>query len=93
MGCTVRELKSRLTAAEFVEWMGFSLLEPFDSAREDDRARGIMAMVLAAAGAKNVKPDKFLPTWQPPKETDPQSELAAFMARLDRLAINSEEGD
>lgn len=92
MGCTVRELKSRMTAAEFVEWMGFSLLEPFGGQREDDRARGVMAISLAAAGAKNVEPDKFLPVWTPPVVADPASDMAAFLARMDALTARNEEG-
>lgn len=82
----MRELKSRLTAAEFVEWMAFSLVEPFGNQREDDRARGTMAMVLSAAGAKNVDPAKFLPTWEPPQEPSAADDLAAFVAKMDGLA-------
>ena len=86
MGCTVRELKSRLTAAEMVEWMGFSLLEPIGDDRADDRARGIMAMVLAASGARNVDPVAFLPVYEPPQERDAGDDLAAVMAKMDALA-------
>ncbi len=71
--------------------MGFSLLEPFGDTRADDRARGVMSMTLAAAGAKNVEPDKFLPTWQPEKEADPADALADFMAKMDAMAGYDDE--
>lgn len=92
MGIPPRELKSRLTASELVEFMAFSLLEPFGGQREDDRARGMMAMSLAAAGAKNVDPAKFLPVYEPPTETDDAAGWASFLSRLDVMAGRNQEG-
>ena len=89
LGCTVRELKSRMTAAEFVEWMGFSLIEPFGDTRADERARGVMAMALVAQGAKSVDVGGFLKTWEPPREAPEQDAAAALLSRLDALAARS----
>ena len=86
MGCTVMELGARLSSAELTEWFAFDLLEPIGGARADDRARGIMAVVAASAGAKDVKPSDFLRTWQPKQEPDDASKLANLLAGLERMS-------
>ena len=91
LGCTVSELGARLSSAELTEWLAFDLLEPIGGARADDRARGIMAVVAAGAGAKDIKPSDFLRTWRPQDEIDDEAKLAALMARLDGFA--KVEGD
>lgn len=70
--------------------MAFGLVEPFGDHRADDRARGMMAMTLSAAGAKGVDPGKFLPVWEPPKEPSAADHLAAFVAKMDGLAGRDE---
>jgi hypothetical protein len=91
LGCTVSELGARLSSAELTEWLAFDLLEPIGGARDDDRARGIMAVVAASAGAKDVKPSDFLRTWQPKDNGGDAEKLALLLAKLDRVAIV--EGD
>lgn len=90
MGCTVQELGRRLSSAELTEWLAFDLLEPIGGVRADDRARGIMAMVAASAGAKNAEPSQFLQTWRPQQEINEQAKFDALMAWADR---HSAEGD
>lgn len=86
LGCTVSELGARLSSAELTEWLAFDLLEPIGGARADDRARGIMAVVAASAGAKDVKPSDFLRTWQPKDDGGDAAKLHGLLAQLDRIA-------
>jgi hypothetical protein len=86
LGCTVRELGLRLSAAELTEWMAFDLIEPFSSGRADQRARGIMEILLAANGAKNIESANLLPTWQPERDEDPEAHWDRVINQLDALA-------
>lgn len=86
LGCTVRELGMRLSAAELIEWQAFSLIEPFGGEREDDRARGIMAVSAQVAGNK-LAPSDFLKVWEPAKVEPQEGKLERLVARLDALAL------
>lgn len=61
---TVRELLTRMDAAEFAEWRAFERLEPFGGWAEDYRA-GLVASMLAnihrAPGKPTVEPMRFFP--------------------------------
>lgn len=71
-GCTVAELKQRMTAQEFQDWKAFYLVEPFGNTREDHRA-GIIAATLANTfkkkSAKRYTPADFFPDYAPRRQT------------------------
>lgn len=70
-GCTVAELKARMTAREFQAWKAFYLVEPFGNTREDHRA-GIIAATIANTfkkkSATRYKPADFFPEYKPRRQ-------------------------
>ena len=69
LGATVGELKNRMGAAEFVEWMAYYRLEPFGPERVDVAVAGHSALV-ANMNRKQGKPafklKEFLPKFGRP---------------------------
>jgi len=82
LGCTVRELLARLTAAELAEWQAFYRLEPWGDVRADLRAGHIAAMVANVnlrPGAKPLRADEFIfgADQTPPEKPDLTKQMLA----------------
>jgi hypothetical protein len=86
MGCTVRELGVRLSSAEMVDWLAYSLIEPFGQPRADDIGRSIIASAWQVAGSRVAQPRDFLKTWRPQAEIDDDAKLASLIGWLDAKA-------
>src|SRR5690606_27802860 len=95
---TVGELLQRMSSRELSEWMAFFSLEPWGTEVEDWRAAMIAATV--ANGYRDPKrrrkpyePKDFMPRYEPPKKTEPQSweEQFAILKMFERLLGQSSD--
>ena len=64
LGIPVAELQERISFEEFLEWRAFYDLDPFGYQRHDLNTGIILAHVMSAMGAKNVKPSDFMPNFE-----------------------------
>lgn len=73
MGCTVRELLERLDAREFLQWLAYHQIDPWDEERADWRA-GMVAAVIANTngGRGKFRPSDFMPKFDQ-VTADPQT--------------------
>jgi Protein of unknown function (DUF4035) len=81
-GCTVDELQSRMSYAEFMEWAAFAESEPLPGARSDLQTAMLMtltASVNQGKGGHKLKLTDFLPDWWQEKRS-PMALLAKFRA-------------
>lgn len=65
-----------ITAKQFLEWMAYARMEPFNELRDDQRAASIVQMVFNMAGkmAKDSKPlSDFMLKWDP-EEAKPKKQ-------------------
>ena len=84
---SVRTMLAGMDAAEFVEWMAFSRLEPFGGLHEDFRAGQVcatLANVNRKADSEPFGAADFMPALRPPGADEPETELtdeqrAAFL--------------
>lgn len=73
-GCTIEELKARMTENEFNSWVAFYSQEPFGDRRLDINFTRLMQIQIAQAG-KDVEFSKLMPEFWP--EVLSPSDLAA----------------
>lgn len=71
MGCTVRELLSRIDARELAEWEAYYSLDPWGQERADLRAGTIAATVANSHSTSGgFKPSDFMPQYGPAREVE-----------------------
>lgn len=69
MGCTVKELLSRMSSLELAEWMAFSRLEPFGYDVRVDEQLAMTNCILANSNSKRkFKVDDFMQVRPKPQE-------------------------
>jgi hypothetical protein len=84
LGCTVREVKLRVTPEEFFAWQAFHEWEPIGADAANTQQANGFALVASAFSGKSVDPKLLLP--KPPKwmqkghgkATDPHYVMAAL---------------
>ena len=88
---TVQEMTQKMSGREFVYWMAYYNLEPFDEVRADLRA-GIIASTIAnvnrGKGRAAFKPDQFMPEFSKP---EPKKQSVADMMRTFRQFTTEEK--
>ena len=77
-----------MSSTEFVDWKTFYLLEPFGTAREDERAGVVAATVANVFRKKNTaphKPSSFFPPYLKRKNTNTWQEQLELVEALNQM--------
>ena len=95
LGMTVQALQATMGYREFIEWMAYYQMEPWDETRADWRA-GMVAAVIANVNRgkdqRAYKPDEFMPKFGPEK-TPPGGNWKTMQQRLRMAAAVNKNRD
>lgn len=77
LGCTVRELLSRLSSEELTEWMAYFELEPFGHPVDHHMSAQLADIIASAHGAKGTSAEAFMPKVSASQSVEEQQRMLA----------------
>lgn len=89
-GCTLSEIRERLTVQELNQWYAFTELEQWGDARADARIAVMGSAVCGSMGAK-VKPAQLIPTWGEPDNNKFNGDMFRVWAEAHNRRISGSE--